>query len=352
MRRIVRLRPYRHRPDAPPAPVPNLVIAWRVLTRIAAAARQSLEDETGEALIGMVAAGAAGVPTIYALDTISPDDSALRLYHTFQQGDARQDELIWWLQENWRAARPTLTPADARFDVPLRYLGDWHKQPGAMIAPSGGDLGTALDWLDDDSNGADWLLAPIVTLIDAAHAVATAPGSAHLTIPGVGATALRVDFWYIDSARRDFVPIAPVTYPDEQLPTLARYPWHLIDADRFDAEMRRIEDAGYFVSVTLWDADGAAPLEVCLLAARVGSDTLTIVVTPHDYPVHPPTVRVAPIVPMGTEDDLYRVFAGAWAQSQPTALAWTADGGLVGMIRAADSVTVARDYIQTDEDGS
>ncbi|MEP7318403.1 MAG: hypothetical protein ABI921_06670, partial [Panacibacter sp.] len=42
-----------------------------------AAARYSIEDETGEAMVGLVVAGAQtnGVPTLYVLDTISPDDS-------------------------------------------------------------------------------------------------------------------------------------------------------------------------------------------------------------------------------------------------------------------------------------
>jgi hypothetical protein len=319
------------------SPVPNLVIAGRVLTRISTAARQHIEDETGEALVGLVVPGEAGIETLYVLDTISPDDTALRDYHTFQQGDARQDELMWWLQENWRAARRLLSPAQRRFDVPLRYLGDWHKQPGAMIAPSGGDLMTALDWLGDPANHADFLLAPIVTLIDTGDVAVPPPGAPWLTIPTGGDTALRVDFWYIDSERRDFVPIAPASYGDAHLPELAPYPWHLLDEARFNAEVRRIEEAGYFVSLTLWDADGAPPLEVCLLAGRVGSDMLILLVTPYDFPLHPPTVRLAPLVPMHGDMDMYQVFANAWAASRPGVAQWDAEAGLIGILRAVDS---------------
>jgi hypothetical protein len=326
--------------------VPNLVVAGRVLARISAAARQHLEDETGEALVGLVVPGETGVPTLYVLDTISPDDSALRDYHTFQQGDARQDELIWWLQENWRAARPLLSQAQRRFDVPLRYLGDWHKQPGAMIAPSGGDLMTALDWLDDPANHAEFLLAPIVTLIDAGDITTPPPGAPWLTVPTGAETALRVDFWYIDAERRDFVPIAPTHYENAHLPELAAYPWHLMDEARFSDEVRRIEEAGYFVSLTLWDADGVLPLEVCLLAGRVGSDTLVVLVTPYDFPLHPPTVRLAPLVPMTADMDMYQVFSAAWAASHPppAPVVWDAEAGLIGMIRAVDSgAPVVRD---------
>ena len=129
-----------------------------------AAAGFHIEDETGEAMVGLVVPGTHtnGVPTLYVLDTISPDDSAIRQFHTFQQGDDRQDELIWWLQENWQQTR--VQHQQKKWDVPLRYLGDWHKQPGFMIQPSSGDLYTALNWIDDPENKMDFLLAPIVTL--------------------------------------------------------------------------------------------------------------------------------------------------------------------------------------------
>ena len=103
--------------------VPNLVIARRVLDKMTAAAGYHIEDETGEAMVGLFVPGTYtnGIPTLYVLDTISPDDSAIRQFHTFQQGDDRQDELIWWLQENWQQSR--LRHENKKWDVPLRYLG-------------------------------------------------------------------------------------------------------------------------------------------------------------------------------------------------------------------------------------
>src|SRR5215216_7737672 len=151
--------------------VPNVVVAQRVVQKMVNAAQRYLEDETGEAMVGLIVPGAYtnGVPTLYVLDTISPDETAVRMMHTFQQGDERQDELIWWLQENWRLVRQTRLlpdgkPLAEKWDVPLRYLGDWHKQPGYMIQPSGGDLMTALNWIEDPDNNMDFLLAPILTL--------------------------------------------------------------------------------------------------------------------------------------------------------------------------------------------
>src|SRR5688572_1411144 len=87
--------------------VPNLVIAQRVVEKMVEIARTYAQDETGEAMVGLVVPGTHtnGIPTLYVLDTISPDATAVRELHTFQQGDARQDELIYWLQENWRSDR-------------------------------------------------------------------------------------------------------------------------------------------------------------------------------------------------------------------------------------------------------
>ncbi|MBK8022639.1 MAG: hypothetical protein IPK19_14710 [Chloroflexi bacterium] len=323
--------------------VPNLVVAKRVLSRMVSAAQSHLEDETGEALIGAIipappsADGSSSGPrTIYVLDTIAPDDSALRLYHTFQQGDELQDELIWWLQENWRITRPRLVGEQKKFDVPLRYLGDWHKQPGFMIHPSDGDLYTALDWIEDETNGMNFLLAPIVTL---GHPSSVVPaGSNFLLAPLHESVSLRVDFWYIDEHSQSFLPVLPAEIANDQLPALAPYPWHLLDERRFTSELQRIKDAGYFVSVTLWDTDGEPPLEVCLMAARLGSDNLLIIVTPHDYPVRPPVLRIAPLIGMGEEDDLYDIFAEAWEKSSPTPNppVWNPEEGLLSLIRAVD----------------
>ena len=55
-------------------------------------------------------------------------------------------------------------PLKEEWKVPLKHLGDWHKQPGFMIQPSGGDLATALRFMEDEENQFEFLLVPIVTL--------------------------------------------------------------------------------------------------------------------------------------------------------------------------------------------
>ncbi len=321
--------------------VPNLVVAHRVLDKMMAAAQYHIEDETGEAMVGLVVPSAHtnGLPTLYVLDTISPDDSAIRQFHTFQQGDERQDELIWWLQENWQQGRDHFTGTQSKWDVPLRYLGDWHKQPGFMIQPSGGDLATALDWIDDPENHMDFLLAPIVTLGHPHTSGPISAGANYLMMPQPDGTALRVDFWYIDNVVRLFAAIQPSVYPDEQLPKLVEYPWHLLNEERFSAEMRGLENDGLFITMVLYDVDDQPPLEICFLTARLGADKMLIVVTKADYPQSAPQVRVTPFIQMQPDDDMFKVFEKAWAQAeavdfQPT---WTPDLMLVDYIHAVEA---------------
>jgi hypothetical protein len=318
--------------------VPNLVVSQRVLDKMTTAARYSIQDETGEAMVGLLVPGTHtnGVPTLYVLDTISPDETAIRQFHTFQQGDDRQDELIWWLQENWQQSRKNAGQT-SKWDVPLRYLGDWHKQPGFMIQPSGGDLLTALDWLDDTENGMEFLIAPIVTL-GHPHMSVNTTGN-FLMAPQPDGTALRVDFWYIDRQTRLFQPITPTLYPAAQLPNLVEYPWHLLDESRVAAEMRALEDDGLFISLTLWDADGQTPLEICFLTARMGAEKMLILITSADYPQTAPRARAAPFIDMKPEDDMYDVFASAWAQSEPIDYAppWTSDMLLVNTVHALET---------------
>jgi len=325
--------------------IPNLVVARRVIDKMAAASRRYIADETGEAMVGLVVPGknTNGVPTLYVLDTISPDErTVVRHAHTFQQGDELQDELIWWLQENWRLYRDKRRSSalQAKWDVPLRYLGDWHKQPGFMIQPSSGDRMTALSWLDDEENGMDFLLAPIVTL---GHPSTTSNPYANanfVAVPYGNGTDMRVDFWYIDGEIGQFLPIIPAVYPNDQLPVLPDYPWHLVDEKRFKTETALLNKDGLFTSLVLWDADGEPPLEICFMTARMGADRVLIVITPWNYPTQAPSARVAPFVHMGPDDDMYSVFEDLWAQSKPIAdppvWKWSPEQHLLDYIHALE----------------
>jgi hypothetical protein len=329
--------------------VPNLILSQRVVDKMNAAAQKFLADETGEAMIGFVVPAPENseeMPTIYVLDTISPDETAVRQSHTFQQGDEIQDEIIWWLQENWRAYRQLGRDAagnkiDRKFQVPLRYVGDWHKQPGYMIAPSGGDLMTALAWLDDDSNNMEYLLVPIVTL---GHPPTTMDSNAHvnyMTVKQPNNTLLRVDWWYIHRDVRMFQPIRPVVVPEKELPALTKYPWHLVDEDRFHHEYDLLElNCMYISSIVLWESEGVVPLEICLMLVRPNVARVFLVITDWNYPNTPPRVRTAPLIYIDAADNPYDVFRDLWAKSEPVKSPpdweWDSDKTLIDYVYAIE----------------
>lgn len=302
--------------------VPNLVLSRRAVERMLLAASQYVADETGEAMVGFVVDDATpeGKPTIYVLDTISPDETAVRRSHTFQQGDALQDEVIWWLQENWYYHRnqhrgTALLPA--RFDVPLRYLGDWHKQPGSMIQPSHGDLMTALSWLDDDESGLDFLLVPIVTTGHTAVVVASDVDVNYFHQPMADGTDMRVDWWYIHRDVRVFQPVRPQIVAPETLPQMMKYGWHVVLADRLTSEHYALEDDGLLVRTLFYECDGEVPLEFCFIAIRQGASSFMLLVTQHDYPQSPPRAYHAPFVAGIDLMDPVATFETLWAIAEP-----------------------------------
>ena len=123
--------------------VPNLVLAQHVLNKMATAANHYVEDETGEALVGVVVPAATpdDKPTVYVLETIAPDESAERDTYAFKQGDERQDELIWGFDSNWNVQREKQRDGDgkpqaARWNVPNRM---WLCDSRTMTADRVGD---------------------------------------------------------------------------------------------------------------------------------------------------------------------------------------------------------------------
>lgn len=328
--------------------VPNLVISQRVVDKITSIARQFIADETGESMVGMVIDSnqPETMPTIYVLDTISPDEEeTLRRTHTFQQGDDLQDEIIWWLQENWRLCREMgvdsdQNPLDEKWLIPLRYVGDWHKQPGYMIQPSGGDLMTALAWLDDEENMMEYLLVPIVTL---GHPATTSEEGAqvnYFTVSMGDGTNLRVDWWYIHRDVRVFQPITPVVMPEDRLPKLAGYPWHLTKPDLAEDEVTLLRQDGLFVELLVWQADGDIPMELCFFIARPGASQVLLLVTEHDYPTTPPRAYASPFTRFDPNDEFYAIFEQFWDTAQAvTDVAqwqWSPDARLVDYIHALE----------------
>ena len=325
--------------------VPNLVLSRRAVERMLSAAGQFMADETGEAMVGFIIEDDTpeGLPTIYVLDTISPDETAVRRSHTFQQGDALQDEIIWWLQENWHFHRERHRGSDVlpdRFDVPLRYLGDWHKQPGSMIQPSHGDLMTALSWLDDDEFSMDFLLVPIVTVGHAPIIGETDLAVNYINVPMENGTDMRVDWWYIHRDVRVFQPVHPKVVPAADLPQMMKYGWHVVLAQRLTSETLAMVDDGLLVRTVFYECDGEVPLEFCFVTIRQGATSFLLFVTKHDYPETAPQAYQAPFIggldlmdPVATFHKLWEV---ATPITDPPGWQWSNDKYLIDYVVAIE----------------
>ena len=325
--------------------VPNLVLSKRAVKKMLSAASQYLADETGEAMLGFIVENDTpeGLPTIYVLDTISPDETAIRRSHTFQQGDALQDEIIWWLQENWHFHRERYRGSEVlpdRFDVPLRYLGDWHKQPGSMIQPSHGDLMTALSWLDDDDLGMDYLLVPIVTVGYAQIIGESDLAVNYITVPMDNGTDMRVDWWYIHRDVRVFQPVHPQIVEEDVLPQMMKYAWHVVLPDRLTSETLAMADDGLLVRALFYECDGEVPLEFCFFAIRQGARSFLLFVTQHDYPHARPRAYSAPFTSDLDLMDPVATFQKLWAVAEPIEdppdWEWSSDKYLIDYVVAIE----------------
>ncbi len=325
--------------------VPNLVLSERAVKKMLSAASQYLADETGEAMLGFIVENDTpeGLPTIYVLDTISPDETAIRRSHTFQQGDALQDEIIWWLQENWHFHRERYRGSEVlpdRFDVPLRYLGDWHKQPGSMIQPSHGDLMTALSWLDDDDLGMDYLLVPIVTVGYAQIIGESDLAVNYITVPMDNGTDMRVDWWYIHRDVRVFQPVHPQIVAEGALPQMMKYAWHVVLPDRLTSETLAMADDGLLVRTLFYECDGEVPLEFCFFAIRQGARSFLLFVTQHDYPHSQPRAYSAPFTSDLDLMDPVATFQKLWSVAEPIAdppdWEWSSDKYLIDYVHAIE----------------
>ena len=337
--------------------LPNLIIAQRVVDKMVRAAARCQQDETGEALVGFFAPGAHtnGVPTLYVLDTIPPDEEeVMREAYAFSHGGESQYEAFTWLLENWDADSEARESAGFKWDAPLTHVGDWHKQPGYMIAPSGGDLASAVELLGDNPQIERWL-APIVTLH---HPPTLKDGASvnYLTAPDGHGGVTRIDFWLIDRKARAFKPVAPVIYPDSQLPGIAPSPWHLTDDARLSLEVGQLEHEGWLVSpIVLWDTDLEPPLEVCFMLGRAGGGSLLLLATEHDFPKSPPRAYAAPFAPLGKDEEIHDAFEKAWRDADPLptpdGFVWAEDAYLVDYVAALLGKSASDADSEIDEDG-
>jgi hypothetical protein len=345
---------------------PRVILAERVVNKILRGALLYPEPETGEAMVGLIAEQTGRLePDIYVMDTISPGEQAVRHWGMFEQGSDWQADVFNWLHDNWEAFRDLRRSSygsaiAAKWDLPLMHVGDWHKQPGDMTEPSAGDDQTARAMINDIETPLQHIVAPIVTMYslkpprpmlrpaaevieveetptengDTLEEAETAAEQAEaieevetiltpeemLKNPPPSAIVrkldeegwiVRVDFWYMSKRNKRFVSVNPVIWPDDRLPALPPVAWHLQHPKRFDQEYDLLTQAGYAVDVVRWDADGRPPYEICFSVYKPGSQRVIVLVTPVDYPVQMPAMRIAPLVSVAEDEDVFEKVYGA-----------------------------------------
>lgn len=307
--------------------VPDLVISQQFVDRVVKAAQGYIEDETGESMVGLVIDSdePEKMPTMYVLDAISPDSEVIRRSHMFEHGDEMQQDIFFWLLENWTGYQNigrdmTGKPIRDEWREELKHLGDWHKQPGFMIQPSGGDLMTALRFMEDEENQFEFLLVPIVTL---GHPSVTSEEGAqvnYFTVPMDDGTSLRMDWWFIHRDVRVFQPITPKVVPTDEVPILTPYPWHILRRDLLDEEIGLLQDDNKWLtsaSAIFWEADGDLPLEICFILGTGNSADVFLVITDWDYPNTKPRIRVTDFGGVDLTQYIADVFAALWDKSEP-----------------------------------
>lgn len=343
-----------HSLRGPRFPPPTLTLAQRVVDKIIKNAL-IYRTETGEALVGFaVPQEGKGEPDLYVIDTIAPDESAVRESARFLNGDTLQDDVMLWWSHNWKRLRKLSqdgvgNPLEAKFDLPLKHLGDWHKHPGDMVEPSGGDAMTARRQVAEDENQTPQIVVLLATIWDrysaaaaqAADKIADDPEQSFPHwIQAEGDTMVRLDGWYMSRAYRHFTRLPVVIVPDSSLPALIALPWNLKDVERFHREVFSLRDEGFTVQVDYVDADDKMPLEICVGLYRPGEPYFYMVVTGADYPAQRPMLRTVPASRIAEIPDGADAFLALWPYATPISSAaypdwaWTDTRTILELVEA------------------
>lgn len=325
--------------------IARVYVARRVFERMVQAAVRHPEDETGEALVGLMipndSASNRNAPhKLYLLDTIAPGADAVREWAMFEQGSQWQDDVFQWYYENWELYRQLRRASygkavAAKWDVPLRYLGDWHKQPG-MVQPSRGDFRTAKRFMK--AQQLEYMVTPIVTFAHEVPADDKLQANTTLVESATLAATIRIDYWIIYNNGSRFERVQPVLVENEDLPRLPPLPWHLADPERFGRELDKLEADGIKVlDIVQRKMRQHPPLDTCLVLHRTGAQFAMIAITGPLYPHRCPDWRVAPLLrPRGDEDFfelLYRV-SSPIADVLP---GWTSEDSLLDAAHALEA---------------
>lgn len=319
--------------EAPSSNNPPLVKVTRsVLQKMAAGALRYPHLETGEALVGL-ALTRPNLPTQWIiLETIPPSDVD-RAWGRVEMGDDWQHAVFEWWYANWQRYRLLRrasygTALVAKWDVPLAFLGDWHKQPG-MVQPSAGDMRTGKRLMRQ--NNLDHLLLPIVNF----SGPAVAPPAANTVEIEYEQHALRVDFWGLRPRSNQFDALTVAVVDDAAVPRLPPIAWYLADADRYDTEVLALENNHVAVlDITPWSVRAHPPLDIGWILHPKDSPYAILVLTPATYPHRAPQWRIVPLLrPLKDQD----FFAACFAASSPLSDVlpqWNSKQRLIDGVRA------------------
>jgi hypothetical protein len=330
------------------AGLPRVTIAQRVIDKMVKNAL-IYETETGEALIGLpVPVTGRLEPDLVVLETITPDNTAVRKYAYFEQGDDLQGDIMNWLHYNWNDYRQMPgTNIKPNYNVALDHLGDWHKHPGALTEPSWGDLETALAHVMDKEAGKPYLLAILATVWDRtlAHATDEAEaiyfGEQPIKVDIDANTTVRLDCWYMSRRTKRFVHLTPTVAANADLPALPIVSWHLNNTERFQQEFKAITGAGYTVSVDEYDTDGIPPRELCLTLAKRGAPNIEIVITNADFPNTRPNVWTVPMSQLKDIPEGADVFVELWKRAKAVPESdypahWDTNSSILELVRVVE----------------
>ena len=332
--------------------IDKVVMHQAVLESMVKSAWEYPHLETGEALIGLVrptdpsiieGEQMGGSVVVYILGTIAPNESTIREWGTVQMGDEEQFDRFLWLAENWYEDH-----RDDEFwgQCSLQHMGDWHKHPSKMTAPSRGDYQSAREILRDSHWGLPFILQPIITLADGRLVEEVSNQREECTFyTDPFGRAIRIDFWYLSRSQRSYEKLSHVevvsTNMDDALPKLAPLPWNLINLQRMEYEEyslqtdRRIYEALYF------NTDGIAPLEYCLYFPRSDRKKHILVATPYDYPKQPPVGWILKLKPELESYGLMEQIREAWPTRELATFApdwqWSSETSISAFIDQIES---------------
>lgn len=304
---------------------PAVVTSHSVVQISIADARAHPHSETGQAHIGIAFNVVNGEnpfadPPLAILGMIPPrEEETTRHAAQVSLGDESQRDAFQWWRTVWNAKREKSraapnypshqwrdpVPEDViprLFDTHLRHLGDTHKHPGGLSGPSGGDLMTAIDLL----NELEFLILPIVTMErnwrwsfgwrDDRLTGSTGEAQARISYSFLSRRMLNLGI-------RSFAPIRPLVVPDDWLPVLPPLPWNLTNPQQLEEELILLR--GYGAKVRCFNRQiGENPLpKICFAVGRPDWDNNLLVITEENYPIEPPEVRILPREDRTTEEE-------------------------------------------------